>query len=717
MSFGFSFAETFHQRPNPREVHGVVRRLVSNRYWNWDICMNFFRPSWSCLKPLSAKSNNENRRRSFSIGGCDYTRLEGRQMLTTVVFEGNVLNIFGNNEVDRALITSVDNGATIRAAVSGAGTRDIPRSQIQEIIFIGVGGDDVFTNATDVPSRAWGNSGNDSFTGGSGNDVLVGGGGSDVLRGGAGDDVIRGGGGGSTPNRLSGGDGNDRIFGGVGDNVISGDAGDDVIFGSAGDDDVRGGDGDDQLYVGNGVNTVRGGNGNDIVIGGAGVDTVFGEAGEDRVYSLGADDVIDGGSDRDVLFGGAGNDRHIGGSGDDVIRVGVGDDFADAGLGDDFIAGFQGNNTLNGGAGDDRISAGSGNDIVDGGAGNDKLFGQSGDDEILGSDGNDFIIGGTGNNLIRGGNGNDQIFGGENDDFLDGGNGDDIIYGFAGNDQLFGSAGDDFLLGSDGLDGISGGTGNDIVRGGRGADRFLSLSGDSRPDLGQSDALIEFRSGDVSWTNKEVEILDEAFRKLHIRTGGTRVLKDSLDSAPLQFIKKRQVGSSDEAGLNRLSSSFTATEDGRILTETFERRIEISDWNENDEQANSDRISIAIHEIGHNWDSSREISEVFAGQGFIWDRFRLVNGWRTTPASGFTQAAVQTTEPFDLVFDPATSTFTQVVNTWYYRNGSTFARDYGATNAQEDWSTVWEAAFSDDPDDRVGVSSQIGEVNRLLNLL
>lgn len=676
--------------------------------------MNLFRFCWLKLKLSSAKPSGF--KRKFSVSGCDYGQLERRQLLASVGVENGVLNIFGTDAVDRVVVASV-NSTTVRVNVTNVGTEDFSRSQFREILFIGVGSDDFFENQTNIVSRAFGNLGNDTLIGGSADDVLVGGGGSDRIQGNSGDDTIRGGGGGSTPNVLTGGDGNDRIFGGVGANTIDGDAGDDVVFGNSGDDEVDGGAGDDQLYVGGGNNTVRGGSGDDIVIGGAGVDTVFGEAGVDRIYALGGDDVIDGGNDADLLFGGDGDDRHVGGTGDDQIRTGRGDDFADAGAGDDFISGFQGDNTLNGGSGADRINAGSGNDIVNGGDGNDRLFGQAGDDIIEGGSGDDFILGEAGDNHIRGGNGDDEIFGGAGDDFLEGGNNDDLIFGFGGNDQLFGSAGSDVLLGLDGLDGLSGGTGSDIVRGGRGADRFLSLSGDDRPDFGAADALIQFRSGNRNWTHREIEVLDEGLRKLHIRTGGTRVLKDSLDPEPLTIFKEAATGNNNEAALNRLENSFTFTTTGQIQSETFTRSIEIADWDENNEAQNANRASIIIHEIAHNWDSAREINEVFSGQGFIWDRYLTVNGWRTTAASGFTQSAVQTSEPFDLVFDSANTTFTQVVTTWHYRNGATFARDYGSTNAQEDWATVWEAAFSDNPEDRVGLTSHIAEVNRLLNLL
>ena len=675
--------------------------------------MNFFS---FALRGRGTKGKT-NRRRASLLSGCNYSQLEGRKLLATVGLDNGVLSIFGTNVDDQAMLASFTSGTIIRVTVSGLPRQDFARSEIQEVLFIGVGGDDVFANNTDIPSRAFGNNGNDTLTGGSGNDVLVGGGGTDVLQGNAGDDIIRGGGGGAAPNQLFGGDGNDRLFGGVGNNTINGEGGNDVVFGSAGDDTVNGGDGDDQLYVGAGNNTVRGGNGDDIVIGGAGIDTVFGEAGIDRVYALGGNDVIDGGNDLDILFGGDGDDRHIGGGGNDQIRTGRGDDFADGGTGNDFISGFQGNNTLNGGTGDDRINAGSGNDIVDGGDGTDRLFGQAGNDTIEGGAGDDFIVGDVGNDTIRGGNGLDQIFGSEGDDFLEGGNQNDLIFGLTGNDQLFGSAGNDTLIAGDGLDGLSGGTGSDVLFGGRGADRFLSLSGDDRRDFASSDALLEFRTGNVAWTHREIEVLDEGLRRLHVRTGGTRVLEDSLNDTPLIFFKQTGAGNSGEFGINELENSFTFTSDGQLQSEVFTRRIELADWNENDEIENERRVATIIHEIAHNWDSAREISEAFPGQGFLWNSFIAQSEWRTAAASGFTRATTQTTEPFDLVFNASNTTFTQVVNTWYYRNGSTFARDYGAESPKEDWSTVWEAALSDDNADRVGVGNKVFQVNRLFNLL
>ncbi len=428
--------------------------------------MLFSRWPLNCCAPFQ---NASIRRRTFGTNVSDYSALQPRTMLALLALEDSLLAIYGTYEADQVVVSRTD--SEVDVTVSGEAAGNFQAAEVGEILFIGLGGDDVFDNQSNIPSRAYGNGGDDTLIGGTRNDVLIGGLGSDTIQGRSGDDIIRGGGDRSTLNILSGGGGDDRIFGGAGDNTISAENGNDVVFGSSGDDDVNGGNGDDQLYVGAGTNNVRGGSGDDVIIGGSGVDTVFGDAGIDRIYSLGGNDVIYGGDDVDILFGGHGNDWHLGGDGNDQIRPGPGNDFANGGSGDDLIVGFRGNNTLNGGAGDDRINAGAGNDIINGGEGNDKLFGQAGDDIIEGGDGNDFIVGEAGDDEIRSGDGDDEIFGSGGDDFLDGGAGDDLIFGLLGNDSLFGSSGDDRLFGNEGGDELLGGSGEDVLYGGSGVDR------------------------------------------------------------------------------------------------------------------------------------------------------------------------------------------------------------------------------------------------------
>ncbi|MBO2446267.1 hypothetical protein J4573_04145 [Actinomadura barringtoniae] len=149
----------------------------------------------------------------------------------------------------------------------------------------GLDGNDTITNATSLPSRLAGGTGNDKLVGGSGDDTLVGESGADVMQGGAGSDTVSYGGaatsvgvtadldgatgddGGSDDGpagardtiasdveNLEGTTANDVLIGNAGPNVISG--------GSNGDDQIQGMGGDDQLTAPGG-GTINGGAGTD----------------------------------------------------------------------------------------------------------------------------------------------------------------------------------------------------------------------------------------------------------------------------------------------------------------------------------------------------------------------------------------------------------------------------------------------------------------------
>ena len=82
--------------------------------------MKFFSFALCGLKTIGKKS----RRRSFLSGGCDYSSLEGRKLLASIGLEGGVLSIFGTDDAaDRATVTSLNSGATVRAA----SLQDFPR--------------------------------------------------------------------------------------------------------------------------------------------------------------------------------------------------------------------------------------------------------------------------------------------------------------------------------------------------------------------------------------------------------------------------------------------------------------------------------------------------------------------------------------------------------------------------------------------------------------
>jgi len=189
-----------------------------------------------------------------------------------------------------------------------------PAASVRGIVFNGRGGNDQFSNLTNLPSVV---------DGGAGNDTLSGGGGTDILRGGLGNDTLRG------------NDGRDGIDGGVGDDTIEGGAGNDFILGGVG------------------VDTIDGGDGNDLIGGGAGNDPIHGGAGDDRIFGQQGNDLLWGDNGNDSIFGGQGNDGIDGGNDNDVIE---GED------GDDRLFGHRGDDHLRGGRGRDRLNGGDGKD-------------------------------------------------------------------------------------------------------------------------------------------------------------------------------------------------------------------------------------------------------------------------------------------------------------------------------------------------------------------
>ena len=70
-------------------------------------------------------------------------------------------------------------------------------SEIQQVFFNGLGGDDLLVNSTNLPAWMNGGDGADTLIGGSGNDTFLGEGGDDQFFGNLGNDM------------ASGGDGND----------------------------------------------------------------------------------------------------------------------------------------------------------------------------------------------------------------------------------------------------------------------------------------------------------------------------------------------------------------------------------------------------------------------------------------------------------------------------------------------------------------------------
>ncbi len=233
---------------------------------------------------------------------------------------------------------------------------------------------------------------------------------------------------------------------------------------------------------------------------------------------------------------------------------------------------------------------------------------------------------------------------------LRGGSGDDSLFGGAAAepDTLFGEADDD---------------------------RFLVRSDDVIADQTGDDAALAFEDVSSTWTDGEIEVFDLGFQRLQDRTGNTALLRDPLIPDLLTFYKYDDLGGS--AGLNYLSwtSSTTCGPSGCNTTYVYTREIRIADWDENIPFYNDQFQSIAMHEIGHNWDSELELSSASPALGGLWNNFLTISDWQENyPGAGYTQS---------------------LDGNWWYLSTANFAENYGRNNPNEDFSTSLEYYFTE----------------------
>ena len=223
-------------------------------------------------------------------------------------------------------------------------------SGITSIEVRGNQGDDNITVNGRLPSRLFGNEGDDTIVGSAGPDYIEGGIGADNLNAREGLDTIYA----SAPgladtagNTIQGGRSNDEIFGSNFKDTIFGGEANDTIYAFAGDDDIFGGQGADSIFAGDGDDVIRAGESNDEVYGQNGNDTIIGGLGFDLLFGGNDNDIIVGGNGQDILNGGPGNDTLSGNNNNDVLNGGSGDDILTGGLQND---------TLNGGPGIDTAT-------------------------------------------------------------------------------------------------------------------------------------------------------------------------------------------------------------------------------------------------------------------------------------------------------------------------------------------------------------------------
>ncbi len=258
--------------------------------------------------------------------------LEARQVLSVAnaYLTGGALVIVSDNSSTQVSVNSTNSGIQLRETNSSR-TWNYSASQVREVRFHGGNAADRFVNnVRTLPTKAWGNAGDDylegysavdEFYGGSGNDTLKGYGGNDILHGEAGNDTIYG------------DDGNDDLYGGTGTDKLYGGAGNDGLFGGIGETDrLEGGSGRDRFLQVQTTRTERESYyKNDL-------DRILGRRSyRDVTKTVNEDTIVDGVSeDATVLFRNAGAQRFnfSGGrwtsfaagqfSDNDIVRIDVG---------------------------------------------------------------------------------------------------------------------------------------------------------------------------------------------------------------------------------------------------------------------------------------------------------------------------------------------------------------------------------------------------------
>lgn len=624
------------------------------------------------------------RHRRSKMEGLRYATLEDRKMLAVgVVTSGaisfnpatSVLRLQGTDDVADQVFVSTPNDQEIRINFNGEFSI-FDRSEISQIRFTGLGGDDLFNGAlSDVDTVVLGGVGNDRLVGGGGIDRLVGGAGDDTLIGGGADDFILG------------GSGDDVIFGGEGDDQLSGGNENDSLVGGFGDDILIGGNGDDRL---------EGSDGNDGLFGGNDNDSIFGQVGNDRINGNAGDDFINGGANNDLIQGGLGNDRILGGAGADSIFGFDGDDLISGEGGDDRIFGGEGDDAIDGGGGDDTIVGDAGSDSLSGGQGADLIFGGSGNDDIRGGSGNDLLFGQFGSDAIFGDAGDDQVVGNQGSDFLSGGSGNDFISGGSGQDRLFGGAGSDDLRGGAGADGIFGGTGAiDRIAGDEGADRLIIVGSETVIDAQSDDAQVIFRDGSSRWTDQEIAVIDQGLQRLQARLGNNQLAIDPLFDRPIVFVKEATlppvVSLAQTNAVEVVTSVFNDQTGLFEETVEFERQYVFADWDESDVAQNALRSLEVPRAIAISWASTEAIEAVLPQFAEVFNRFMAVSSWQDGPGGDFFRVSED--------------------NSSFYREDALFADETGRINATQDWASAWQLEFT--PNAEAAQAEQFAKLNVL----
>ena len=349
-------------------------------------------------------------------------------MLTTITWDESLVVIVGT-DMDDVIVVDVE-GANLVFSGSSAQVPITPGLRLDVQL---LGGNDSFTNNTNLAARVFGEDGDDLLLGGDGNDEMYGGAGVDDLNSRGGDDRLDGGG--QAQDRLLGGDGNDVLVG-VTTNLVNHVltvrgtwASEEIrVINDANDSSRFRVDGVEGIWLKSDILrvVVYLSDGDDRFVNASTVKVdAWGEAGDDNLTGQ-AKDLLDAGMGHDFLNGSdllshvewTDSLLTIVGSptNDTLVLRQVGTQVYLNGIPTIWAAPTK--IILDGGGGNDRLIDYTriSNITLRGGDGDDMLCAVLGTTTLLGENGNDYLKGGVVTNQLNGGSGNDRLVGGSGSD-------------------------------------------------------------------------------------------------------------------------------------------------------------------------------------------------------------------------------------------------------------------------------------------------------------
>ena len=128
---------------------------------------------------MFSSAKNHRRRSRNRKTDWQFDSLEPKNLLAGISFDAaaGIATVNGSNSADAVHV--LQTSAEISVTYHGVDTQTFSTSELNEVVFFGLGGNDWFKNDTSINVRAFGQDGDDILIGGSNDDILVAGRGND----------------------------------------------------------------------------------------------------------------------------------------------------------------------------------------------------------------------------------------------------------------------------------------------------------------------------------------------------------------------------------------------------------------------------------------------------------------------------------------------------------------------------------------------------------